>query len=226
MKKQNFLALFLAFVASAAVCQAETIHAELVANDSILVFVKDGGAEKLVGYKENSAEKYIGNTGSKKSMRNASLVIGFKLPEIKGTVGSVTFNINKTGNSSAPFKWAAQLYVFAPDVNPRAVGRSDYGAIHYAGAKEDPNADVRVLDMEFMTQKTKKGPVSIDLTKGFAKGGPLAGFYGADGKPLSRDGMIWFRLNQGSDPVSEIQRIIVDNSAGGEKAPRLVFITK
>ncbi|MDR0352578.1 MAG: hypothetical protein LBI02_04245, partial [Opitutaceae bacterium] len=40
----------------------------------------------------------------------------------------------------------------------------------------------------------------------------LADFYGADGKPLSRDGMIWFRLNQGSEPAAELQRIIVDNS--------------
>ena len=53
-----------------------------------------------------------------------------------------------------------------------------------------------------------------------------ADFYGADGKPLSRDGMIWFRLNQGSEPAAELQRIIVDNSAGGEKSPRLVFVTK
>ncbi|MDR0352797.1 MAG: hypothetical protein LBI02_05460, partial [Opitutaceae bacterium] len=212
MKKQNFLALLLLLMMSTAATQAETIQAELVANDSILVFVQDGSAGKLVGYKENSAEKYIGNTGSKKSMRNVNLVIGFRLPEIKGTVGGVTFNIDKTGNSSTPFKWTAQLYVFAPNVNPRAIGRSDYGAIHYAGAKEDSNADVRVLDMKFITQKTKKGPVSIDLTKGFAKGGPLADFYGADGKPLSRDGMIWFRLNQGSEPAAELQRIIVDNS--------------
>lgn len=212
------LALTLPFTAA-----ANPVPAEFVAHDAVLVYVGDPGPAKAVGYQRGSDAEYIGNQGAPKYLRNGSLILGFKLPELRGAVSNVTFVVTKTGHSSPKFDWAAQLYVFAPDVDPRTLGRDDPGAVHYADKAPDSRASVRLLDDKFITQRTRKGPVAVDLAKLFVKGGPLADFYGADGKPRTRDGMIWFRLNQGSKPGAIIERIRVNPSIGDAKSPKLLF---
>lgn len=221
MKKLALLSLALALTLTAA---ANPVPAEFVAHDAVLVYVGDAtGPARGVGYQSSSDTEYVGNQGALKYLRNGNLILGFKLPELRGAVSNVTLVVTKTGQSSPKFTWATQLYVFAPDVDPRTLGRDDPASVHYADAKPDPRASVRLLDDKFITQRTRKGPVAVDLAKLFVKGGPLADFYGADGKPKSKDGMIWFRLNQGGKPGGAVERIKVDRSTGDAKSPKLLF---
>jgi hypothetical protein len=227
MKKTSPIIGLIAFaLAFPSVLAANQTPATLVAADNVIVANGGEGRGKLIGYKDNKNVGYIGNTGSSDNMRNANVIIGFELSELGGLPEGATLAITNTGASKTAFRWAVQLYVFAPGVNARALGQGDTRSIHYADAKADPSPNVRLLTDKLMAQKTPQGAVTFDLSRHFRKGGALADFYGPDGKPLPGDRMIWFRLNQGEKPGDKAIRMNMDNTIGGAGSPTLVFDVK
>lgn len=219
-----FTSILLAFAASSALDAAE-VPAPLVAADNVIISIK-GEDGKRTGYMANKNVGYVGNTGSRANMRNASVILGFKLPVLKAAPKEATLVITNRGASTTAFDWAAHLYVFAPGTNARALGQKNLRTVHYADSTPDESKNVRLLTDKFMVQKTPKGPVKTDLSRHFKKDGALAGFYGADGKPLPPDGMIWFRINQGEKPGELAIRINVDNTVGQEDSPSLMIATE
>ena len=137
-------------------------------------------------------ERIIGSSGNVGNRNSRSLIKGFALPQIDSfdKIASATFEMIL--NISGP-AWDVQAYIFSPEVTPPNV--ADANDIWWASTEEDPSDLVRTVDLHAITPATPHGPVSLTLSKEI-----LEGFYDANGTPISAEGKIWFRINEGREP--------------------------
>ncbi|MDR2674243.1 MAG: hypothetical protein LBC18_05075 [Opitutaceae bacterium] len=92
----------------------------------------------------------------------------------------------------------------------------------------DPRPTVRLIKQCFVTNITSQdGAVDetfeFDLAPLFQSGGALADFYGPDGVPISKDGMIWFRINPDHLYASGNRRLTIIQNKSSPDAPKLEF---
>ncbi len=217
----------------------DTRPAAFTANDQVNVpGAGNPSAPTFLGYHKNSEGLtgvelgLVGNSGGANARHNGNVIMGFALPTLTGPLDTVSFTVTQREGTSA-LPWWAQLYAFAPNTNPRDVADTAPGAyatLHFASSGTDANPNVILISGSLMSRSGGAGlpsaTVTIDLTQHFESGGLLAGFYDANGNPISEDGMIWFRLNQGGAMEENTNRIVVQNTIGDPNSPSLVFKTK
>lgn len=233
MKNKILLLLaagLMAALISRAALPEEVISATLKNHDYLLVPATDSTFRASdMGY--GDWQYGVGTANNAPNKRNGSPILGFKLPALTGPATKVTFSVTKTGFSgSGSWTWYVQVYAFDKNINPPdyteyydTASPYYYRNIAYHGAEADSNPNVRCITLQFFNRLTPDGRVEIDITEFFKPGGALADFYDAEGNPVSKNGMIWFRLNQGLTLGATAQRLLIERALGNEGRAKLEF---
>lgn len=162
------------------------------------------------------ASSQIGKSGPTGEQRLLNPIHGFQLPPLDGPPTEATYTLTKTGQRGPP-DWSAQLYLFAPPVNPPTENPTD---IFWSDPAGDNRAPVRPITLTAIDSSTAEGELTFTLNTT-----DLAGFYDAAGTPISADGMIWFRLNPGEIPeaISNFERLELQSLPDRIDSPTLLL---
>jgi sugar lactone lactonase YvrE len=198
-------------------------------------------------------EGMVGRAGSGTSQTVSNSYMGFKLPAIRGPVTSIklklrlNYRFGATGLALYIFAPDAGPRELKNDTSGKMhdpgtpADPSDdiemtgiYGVHYYNTAATstpvtDPRPTVRLIAEKFVTNVTATDGLvaedfEFDLSTELQPGGKLADFYGPDGEPISKDGMIWFRLSPDHLASSGNRRLSIIQNKTSPYGPKLEII--